>query len=95
MTGNGESPLSCAGASLLVATAAGIGRVHPHQMRHTLAAQAINRGMRGTLGLRGDPRQNSDLPDCEVDLLRLLRLRVRHVLSGIGTCLNLIGLNCS
>jgi site-specific recombinase XerD len=25
---------------------AGIGRVHPHQLRHTLATQAINRGMR-------------------------------------------------
>jgi integrase len=29
-----------------VARAAGIGRVHPHQLRHTLATQAINRGMR-------------------------------------------------
>jgi integrase len=28
-----------------VAKAAGIGRVHPHQLRHTLATQAINRGM--------------------------------------------------
>jgi integrase len=28
-----------------VATAAGIGHVHPHQLRHTLATQAINRGM--------------------------------------------------
>ena len=27
------------------ATEAGIGHVHPHQMRHTLATQAINRGM--------------------------------------------------
>ncbi|MDP9092284.1 MAG: tyrosine-type recombinase/integrase [Actinomycetota bacterium] len=27
------------------ASAAGIGHVHPHQMRHTLATQAINRGM--------------------------------------------------
>ena len=27
------------------ADAAGIGHVHPHQMRHTLATQAINRGM--------------------------------------------------
>jgi integrase len=27
------------------ATAAGIGHVHPHQLRHTLATQAINRGM--------------------------------------------------
>jgi site-specific recombinase XerD len=27
------------------AEAAGIGHVHPHQMRHTLATQAINRGM--------------------------------------------------
>jgi site-specific recombinase XerD len=27
------------------ATDAGIGHVHPHQMRHTLATQAINRGM--------------------------------------------------
>ncbi|WP_432483490.1 tyrosine-type recombinase/integrase [Kineococcus esterisolvens] len=28
-----------------VATAAGIGHAHPHQMRHTLTTQAINRGM--------------------------------------------------
>jgi integrase len=28
------------------ANAAGIGHVHPHQLRHTLATQAINRGMR-------------------------------------------------
>ncbi|MHB1891551.1 MAG: tyrosine-type recombinase/integrase [Acidimicrobiales bacterium] len=28
-----------------VAAAAGIGHVHPHQLRHTLATQAINRGM--------------------------------------------------
>src|SRR4051794_21387724 len=26
-------------------TVAGIGHVHPHQLRHTLATQAINRGM--------------------------------------------------
>lgn len=29
-----------------VATAAGLGHVHPHQLRHTFATQAINRGMR-------------------------------------------------
>ncbi len=29
-----------------VADEAGIGHVHPHQLRHTLATQAINRGMR-------------------------------------------------
>ncbi len=29
-----------------VAADAGIGHVHPHQLRHTLATQAINRGMR-------------------------------------------------
>ena len=28
-----------------VARRAGIGHVHPHQLRHTLATQAINRGM--------------------------------------------------
>jgi integrase/recombinase XerD len=28
-----------------VAKAAGIGHVHPHQLRHTIATQAINRGM--------------------------------------------------
>ncbi|MFC2177253.1 tyrosine-type recombinase/integrase [Actinomycetota bacterium] len=28
-----------------IAKAAGIGHVHPHQLRHTLATQAINRGM--------------------------------------------------
>jgi site-specific recombinase XerD len=30
----------------VVGRAAGIGPVHPHQLRHTLATQAINRGMR-------------------------------------------------
>jgi integrase len=29
-----------------VASEAGLGHVHPHQLRHTLATQAINRGMR-------------------------------------------------
>ena len=29
-----------------IANNAGIGHVHPHQLRHTLATQAINRGMR-------------------------------------------------
>jgi len=29
-----------------VAKRAGIGHVHPHQLRHTLATQAVNRGMR-------------------------------------------------
>jgi hypothetical protein len=29
-----------------VARVAGLGHVHPHQLRHTLATQAINRGMR-------------------------------------------------
>jgi len=29
-----------------IANAAGIGHVHPHQLRHTLATMAINRGMR-------------------------------------------------
>jgi integrase len=29
-----------------VARAAGLGHLHPHQLRHTLATQAINRGMR-------------------------------------------------
>ncbi len=29
-----------------VANDAGIGHVHPHQLRHTLATQAVNRGMR-------------------------------------------------
>ena len=32
-------------AVLKVARSAGIGRVSPHQLRHTLATQAINRGM--------------------------------------------------
>ncbi|MFC0112188.1 tyrosine-type recombinase/integrase [Kibdelosporangium aridum] len=27
------------------AAAAGLGHIHPHQLRHTLATQAINRGM--------------------------------------------------
>lgn len=29
-----------------IAASAGLGHVHPHQLRHTLATQAINRGMR-------------------------------------------------
>lgn len=29
-----------------VAKRAGLGRIHPHQLRHTLATQALNRGMR-------------------------------------------------
>ncbi|MDP4013200.1 MAG: site-specific integrase [Candidatus Nanopelagicales bacterium] len=33
------------GAVRRAAAAAGIGHVHPHQLRHTLATQAINRGM--------------------------------------------------
>jgi len=43
------SPLNpCAVTRMLnrVARRAGIGHVHPHQLRHTLATQAINRGMR-------------------------------------------------
>ena len=32
-------------AQLFDAAAAGLGHVHPHQLRHTLATQAINRGM--------------------------------------------------
>ncbi len=28
-----------------IATRAGVGHVHPHRLRHTLATQAINRGM--------------------------------------------------
>ena len=30
----------------VIATDAGIGHVHPHQLRHTFATQAVNRGMR-------------------------------------------------
>jgi site-specific recombinase XerD len=30
---------------MIIANTAGIGHVHPHQLRHTLATQAINRGM--------------------------------------------------
>jgi site-specific recombinase XerD len=46
--GNGK-PLNRYAVSRIldrVAKAAGIGHVHPHQLRHTLATQAINRGMR-------------------------------------------------
>jgi len=44
-----HSPLSRRTVHHIVATTAkkaGIGVVHPHQLRHTLATQAINRGMR-------------------------------------------------
>jgi site-specific recombinase XerD len=45
---NGRPLNPCAVARMLnrVAARAGIGHVHPHQLRHTLATQAINRGMR-------------------------------------------------
>lgn len=45
---NGRPLDRCAVARILnrVARTAGIGHVHPHQLRHTLATQAINRGMR-------------------------------------------------
>ncbi len=38
-------PSRLAGALTAAANAAGIGHVTPHQLRHTLATQAINRGM--------------------------------------------------
>jgi site-specific recombinase XerD len=44
-----HSPISRRTVHRIVATTAkkaGIGNVHPHQLRHTLATQAINRGMR-------------------------------------------------
>jgi len=44
-----HAPISRRTVHRIVATTAkkaGIGRVHPHQLRHTLATQAINRGMR-------------------------------------------------
>lgn len=44
-----HSPIDRRTVHRIVATTAkraGIGRVHPHQLRHTLATQAINRGMR-------------------------------------------------
>jgi site-specific recombinase XerD len=43
--GRRVNPSRLATALQSVATAAGIGHVHPHQLRHTLATQAINRGM--------------------------------------------------
>ena len=45
---NGNPLNPCAVTRMLnrVARSAGIGHVHPHQLRHTLATQAINRGMR-------------------------------------------------
>ena len=44
-----HSPIDRRTVHRIVATTAkkaGIGNVHPHQLRHTLATQAINRGMR-------------------------------------------------
>lgn len=46
---DGHAPLDRRTVHRIVATTAaraGLGRVHPHQLRHTLATQAINRGMR-------------------------------------------------
>lgn len=48
ITGNDSRPLNRHQVGRIVgrvARAAGIGHVHPHQLRHTLATQAINRGM--------------------------------------------------
>ena len=44
---NGDPLNRCAVTRMLnrIARDAGIGHVHPHQLRHTLATQAINRGM--------------------------------------------------
>ena len=49
MLADGHAPLHRRTVHRIVATVAkqaGIGHVHPHQLRHTLATQAINRGMR-------------------------------------------------
>ena len=46
---DGHAPLDRRTVHRMVATTAkkaGIGHTHPHQLRHTLATQAINRGMR-------------------------------------------------
>jgi site-specific recombinase XerD len=46
---DGHAPLDRRTVHRIVATTAaraGLGAVHPHQLRHTLATQAINRGMR-------------------------------------------------
>ena len=46
---DGHAPLDRRTVHRIVATTAaraGLGSVHPHQLRHTLATQAINRGMR-------------------------------------------------
>jgi integrase len=49
LTANHDGPLNCHRVGRIVRRighTAGIGHVHPHQLRHTLATQAINRGMR-------------------------------------------------
>jgi site-specific recombinase XerD len=46
---NGGRPLTRHGVTRMINRAgrrAGLGHLHPHQLRHTLATQAINRGMR-------------------------------------------------
>ena len=45
ITCNG-SPLNLGHIARIVAADAGLGHVHPHQLRHTFATQAVNRGMR-------------------------------------------------
>ncbi len=61
-----------------IAHDAGIGHVHPHQLRHTLATQAINRGM-------SIEAIAALLAHRSLDLTRRLARIVRYGVRTIGT----------
>jgi integrase len=56
-----------------VGRAAGVPGVHPHRLRHTLATQAINRGMRLEAIVAAARAQDGDDPDLRPDLRRRAR----------------------
>src|SRR5690348_7324640 len=77
-----------------VARAAGVPGVHPHRLRHTLATQAINRGMRleAIAALYGQPPA---LPaDYETTGMARLRREAHARMLGNGLCTRPAELDC-